>query len=228
MFIQTPSFTIVVVAALALGIGTNTAIFSLVNTVLLKPLAFPDPERIVLFQNVFKQGGRGGGASPNEYNFWRDQTQSFRDVSAYAFNVANLTGEAAPEQIQMTRASANFFRLCGADVRLGRTYTAEEDLPRAPKTAVLAYGFWRRRFGGAPQVIGKRITLRGELYEIIGVVGPNLKIEIDEPPDVYIPFQLDPDRDDNGHYFAVIGRLKPGITLAAANAQLQVGYQEFK
>lgn len=228
MFIQTPSFTIVVVAALALGIGTNTAIFSLVNTVLLKPLAFPDPERIVLFQNVFKQGGRGGGASPNEYNFWRDQPQSFQDVSAYALNVANLTGEAAPEQIQMTRASANFFRLCGADVRLGRTYTAEEDLPRAPKTAVLAYGFWRRRFGGAPQVIGKRITLSGEHYEIIGVVGPNLKIEIDEPPDVYIPFQLDPDRDDNGHYFAVIGRLKPGISLAAANAQLQVGYREFK
>jgi putative ABC transport system permease protein len=141
MFIQTPSFTIVVVAALALGIGTNTAIFSLVNTVLLKPLAFPDPERIVLFLNVFKQGGRGGGASPNEYNFWRDQTQSFQDVSANALNVANLTGEAAPEQIQMTRASANFFRLCGADVRLGRTYPAEEDLPRAPKTAVLAYGF---------------------------------------------------------------------------------------
>lgn len=129
MFIQTPSFTIVVVAALALGIGTNTAIFSLVNTVLLKPLAFPDPERIVLFQNVFKQGGRGGSASPNEYNFWRDQTQSFQDVSAYAFNVANLTGEAAPEQIQMTRASANFFRLCGADVRLGRTYTARKTCP---------------------------------------------------------------------------------------------------
>jgi putative ABC transport system permease protein len=150
MFLQTPAFTLVVIAALALGIGANTAIFSVVNTVLLKPLAFPDPERIVLFQNLFKQGGRSGGASPNEYNFWRQQTQAFQDVSAYAFNVANLTGEAAPEQIQTTRASANFFRLCGADLVRGRTYTAEEDLPRAPKTAVLAYGFWRRRFGGDP------------------------------------------------------------------------------
>ena len=228
MFLQTPGFTIVVIAALALGIGANTAIFSVVNTVLLKPLAFPDPEKIVLFQNLFKQGGRSGGASPNEYNFWRQQTQSFQDVSAYAFNVANLTGESEPEQIQTTRASANFFRLCGADVVRGRTYTAEEDQPHAPKTAVLAYGFWRRRFGGDPQVMGKRMMLSGESYEIIGIVGPNLKIEIDEPPDVYIPFQLDPDRDDNGHYFSVIGRLKPGVTVAAANAQLQAAYSEYK
>lgn len=90
------------------------------------------PEKILLFQNLFKQGG----ASPSEYNFWRQQTQTFQDVSAYAFNVANLTGEAAPEQIQITRASANFFRLCAADVGRGRTYAAEEDLPHAPKTAV--------------------------------------------------------------------------------------------
>lgn len=150
MFLQTPGFTIVVIAALALGIGTNTAIFSVVNTVLLKPLAFPDPERIVMFQNLCKQGGRSPGASPNEYNFWRQQTQGFQDVSACAFNVSNLTGDASPEQIQTTRASANFFRLCGADLIRGRTYTGEEDLPRAPKTVVLAYRFWQRRFGGDP------------------------------------------------------------------------------
>jgi len=227
MFRQTPGFTLIVIAALALGIGTNTAIFSVVNTVLLKPLAFSDPERIVVFQNLFKQGGRSQGASPNEYNFWRQQTQGFQDASAYAFNVANLTGDASPEQIQMTRASANFFRLCGANVVLGRTYTAEEDVPHAPKTAVLAYGFWRRRFGADPGVIGKQMMLSGESYEIIGVVGPNLKIEIDQPPDVYVPFQLDPVRDDNGHYFTVIGRLKPGVTLAAANAQLQAGYDGY-
>jgi putative ABC transport system permease protein len=227
MFLQTPGFTIVVILALALGIGTNTAIFSLVNTILLKPGTVPDPERVMLFQNVFK-GGRGGGASPNEYNFWREQTQSFQDVSAYAFNVANLTGDATPMQIQMTRASANFFRLEGADIIRGRSYTAEEDLPGAPKTAVLAYGFWQRRFGSDPQVIGKRMTLSGEQYEIIGVVGPNLKILIDEPPDVYVPFQIDPVRDDNAHYFNVIGRLKPGVTVAAADAQLLAAYQQYK
>src|SRR5215472_5107065 len=228
MFRQTPGFTIAAIGALALGIGANTAIFSVVNTVLLKPLAFSDPERIVVFQNTFKQGGRSQGASPNEYNFWRVQTESFQNVSAYAFNVANLTGESFPEQIQATRASANFFRLEGADIVRGRTYTAEEDLPKAPKTAVLAYGFWQRRFGGDPQVIGRRITLSGESYEIIGVVGPNLKIEIDEPPDIYIPFQIDPNKIDNGHYFTVIGRLKPGVSLAAGNAQLQAGYEEYR
>ena len=103
-----------VVATLALGIGANTAIFSVINTVLLKPLAFHDPERIVLFQNVSKQG-RSSGAAPNAYNFWRQQTQAFENVSAYAFNAANLTGEGAPEQIPITRASVNFFRFCGAD-----------------------------------------------------------------------------------------------------------------
>jgi len=228
MFRQTPGFTIAAIGALALGIGANTAIFSVVNTVLLKPLAFSDPERIVVFQNTFKQGGRSQGASPNEYNFWRAQTGSFQNVSAYAFNVANLTGESFPEQIQATRASADFFRLCGADVLRGRTYTHEEDLPKAPKTAVLAYAFWQRHFGGDPQAIGKEITLSGERYEIIGVVGPNLKIEIDEPPDVYIPFQLDPERDDNGHYFTVIGRLKADASLAQANAQLQAAYAQYR
>jgi len=114
---------------------------------------------------------------------------------------------------------------CGRLAR--RTYTAEEDLPKAPKTAVLAYAFWQGRFGGDPEVIGKSITLSGERYEIIGVVGPNLKIEIDEPPDVYVPFQLDPNRDDNGHYFTVIGRLNPGVSLAAANAQLQAAYDVY-
>ena len=227
MFLQTPGFTFVVIAALALGIGTNTAIFSVVDTVLLKPGTYPDPDRMVMFQNVFK-GGRGGGASPNEFNFWRQQTQVAQDVSAFTFNVANLTGEGAPEQIQMTRASADFFRLLGADMVRGRSYTHEEDLPKAPKTAVLAYGFWQRRFGGDPKVIGKRITLSGEIYEIIGVVSPRLDIAIEEPPDLYVPFQLDPYRDDNAHYFTVIGRLKPGVTMAAANAQLQAGYPEYK
>ncbi|MEX2263964.1 MAG: ABC transporter permease [Bryobacteraceae bacterium] len=240
MFLQTPSFTIAAIAALALGIGTNTAIFSVVNTVLLKPFAYPDPERIVMFQNTFQRGGHGGTASPTEFNWWLQQTGAFQDVSAYAFDVVNLTGQAFPEQVQATRVSGDFFRLSGANALHGRTFAAEDDLPRAPKTAVLAYGFWQRHFGGDPQVIGKRITLSGEIYEIIGTMGPDLKkgqisetilgngdIEIAEPPDVYIPFQIDPNSAEHGHSFNVIGRLKPGITLAAANAQLQASYQEY-
>ncbi len=240
MFLRTPSFTIAAIAALALGIATNTAIFSVVNTVLLRPFAYPDPARIVMFEDTFQKSFRTGTASPAEFNWWRQQTGAFKDVSAYDFSVANLTGESFPEQIPTMHVSADYFRLCGANALHGRTFTAADDLPNAPKTVVLAYAFWQRHFGGDPQVIGRRITLNGERYEIIGVVGPNLKdgqifeqsllsgdIEIEEPPDVYIPFQLDPNSADRGHSLNVAGRLKPGVTLAAANAQLQASYQDY-
>src|SRR6266481_3510765 len=123
MFLQTPGFTIAAIAALALGIATNTAIFSVVNTVLLKPFAYRDPGRIVMFQNIIP-AGRFGSASPTEFNWWRQQTQAFQDISAYDFNVANLTGESFPEQIPTMHTSADFFRLCGANAVKGRTFTA--------------------------------------------------------------------------------------------------------
>jgi len=240
MFLHSPSFTIVAIAALALGIAANTAIFSVVNTVLLKPFAYPDPERIVMFQNTFREGFRTGTASPAEFNWWRQQTDAFQYISAYDFAVANLTGESFPEQIPTSPVSADFFRLCGANALLGRTFTREDDLPNASKTVVLTYSFWQRRFGGDTKVIGRRITLSGAAYEIIGVLGPDLKngqiseqslgsgdIEVEEPPDVYIPFQLDPNGAEHGHYFNVAGRLKPGFTLAAANAYIQAGYPEY-
>ncbi len=151
MFLQTPSFTLTALAALALGIATNTAIFSVVNTVLLKPFAYPDSGRIVMFQNTFRNAPRSGSASPVEFNWWRQQTEAFQDVSAYDFNVTNLTGESFPEQIPMMHASADFFRLCGAKALQGRTFTAADDLPNAPKTAVLAYAFWQRHFGRRSQ-----------------------------------------------------------------------------
>jgi len=240
MFLQTPSFTITAIAALALGIATNTAIFSVVNTVLLKPFSYPDPARIVMFQNMFQQGGHGGTASPTEFNWWRQQSEAFQYISAYSFDFANLTGQAFPEQIQATHVSADYFLLCGAKVLYGRTFTATDDQLKAPKTVVLTYAFWQRHFGGDPQAIGGHMTLSGEPYEIIGLVGPDLKngqisetilgngdLEIDEPPDVYIPFQIDPNSAEHGHSFNVIGRLKPGVALAAANAQLQAGYREY-
>src|SRR5262249_5402192 len=153
---------------------------------------------------------------------------------AYDFDVANLTGESFPEQIPTMHASAGFFRLSGANAVLGHTFTAEDDQPNASKTVVLAYPFWQRHFGAEPNVIGTGMTLNGERYEIIGVVGSILQggqvaerstisgdIEIHEPPYVYLPFQIDPNSSSHGHHFNVVGRLKPGFTLTAANAQLQ-------
>jgi hypothetical protein len=138
------------------------------------------------------------------------------------------------------QVSADFFPLCGTTAVYGRNFTTMDDLPNAPKTAVLAYAFWQRQFGSDPMVIGRRITLNGERYEIIGVAGRALQgdqiaeqsllsgdIEIDQPPDVYVPFQIDPNSAARGHSFNVAGRLKPGVTLGAADAQLQASYQEY-
>jgi putative ABC transport system permease protein len=232
-------FTVVAVLTLALGIGANAAIFSVVNTVLLKPFAYRDPARIVMFQNLLL-AGRTGSASPRELNWWRQQSQPFQDISAYDFDVANLTDESFPEQIPTLQVSADFFELCGANAVQGRTFTAADDLPNAPRTVVLAYAFWQRRFGGDAQVIGRRITISGARHEIIGVVGPGLQdgqiaersrlsgdIEIHEPPDVYLPIQIDADNASAGHHFNVAGRLKAGVSLAEANAQLQASFPEY-
>src|SRR5262245_25791994 len=114
VFLRIPSFTISAVAALALGIASSVAIFSVVNAVLLKPFAYSDPHRIVMFQNMFQSGGRGGTASPTEFNLWKQQIAVFQNISAYSlFDTVNITGDASPEQLQAMRVSADFFALCG-------------------------------------------------------------------------------------------------------------------
>src|SRR5438552_6402245 len=135
MLRQNPAFTAAAVAALALGIGANAAIFSVVNTVLLKPLPYPDPDRLMMFLNTSPQGS-GPGASPTKFNVWRRQTGAFQDVSAYRFNAVNLTGASDPEQIAAGQVSADFFRLFGAPVALGRTFTSDEDLPGGGRVVV--------------------------------------------------------------------------------------------
>src|ERR1044071_672487 len=126
MLRRTPAFTIAVVSALALGIGVNVAVFSVINTVLLKPLPYPDPARLMVFINVSPQGS-GPGASPTKFNVWRRQTGAFQDVAAYRFSLVNLTGTGDPQQLAAGQVSADFFRLFGAPVIAGRTFTANED-----------------------------------------------------------------------------------------------------
>jgi predicted permease len=152
----------------------------------------------------------------------------FQDVAAWTFGVANYKAGDLPEQIQQSQASASFFTLYGATTLYGRTYNQEEDRPGGRDVAVLAYGFWQRRFAADPNVIGKTITLSGIPHEIIGVVGPSLKIEVDQPPDVYVPFRLDPYSTNEGNYFQVAGRLKPGVSLASANEQLKAATAGFR
>jgi putative ABC transport system permease protein len=218
--IASPAFSLTAIAALALGIGANTAIFTVVDNVLLKPLTYPDPGRIVQFMNTYP-GGNGTSSSPVNFNMWRAQTSVFQDVAAYDFGGPgfNLTG-AIPEQVHGLHVSADYFRLFGAPVLLGRTFTAQEDSPNGPHVVVLSYGFWQRRFGGNPQVVGSTISLSSEPYTVVGVLGRSFFT--DPEADLWVPFQLDPNSTNLGHYFFVAGRLKPGVSLAQANARLKI------
>ena len=228
---QSPGFTIAAVAALALGIGANTAIFSVVNTVLLKPLPYPDPNRLLVFMNVSPQGSGGPAASPAKFNMWRQQTRAFQDVSAYRFNMLNVTGGGDPEQIATGQVSADFFRLFGASVIAGRTFAADEDRPNGGHVVVLGEGFWKRRFGGDPTIVGRSLSLDGDPYVVIGILGRFDTEAIQSPagpPDIWLPFQLDPNSTMQGHYFVAAGRLKPGVTLGVAKAQLQLATSEFR
>jgi putative ABC transport system permease protein len=226
VLIANPAFTFTAIAALALGIGANTAIFTVVNTVLLKPLSYPDPDRIVQLLNT-EPDGQWPGASPTKFNNWRAQTSVLQDVTAYDFGGPgfNLTG-AVPEQIHGIHVSEAYFRLFGAPIMLGRTFTPQEDSPNGGKVVVISYGLWQRKFGGNPNIVGTALSLGNEPYTILGVLGQSFRS--DPVSDIWLPFQIDPNSTNQGHYFMVAARLKPGITLAQANAQLKLAYGEFR
>ncbi len=227
MFARTPGFTIAAVAALALGIGANTAIFSVVNSVLLKPLTYPDADRIVQFLLTSPQGS-GPGASVPKFAIWREQANVFQDVAAYDFSGPglNLTGGAYPEQIKGLHVTLDYFRLFGAPIERGRAFTKDEDSPHGPRVVMLSDGLWRRRYGADPAIIGKNIELGGEPYAVVGIIAPNF--HFDPAPDLWLPFQFNLNTSDQAHYFVAAGRLKPGVTLQQANAQLKLAANQFR
>jgi putative ABC transport system permease protein len=226
MFRMNPGFTFAAIAALALGIGINTAIFTVVDAVLLKPLTYPAADRIVQFLLTSPQG-KGAVASIPKFHLWEQQTTVFQDVSAYDFGGPgfNLTGD-RPEQVHGIHVTRGYFRLFGASAILGRTFTAEEDSPNGGKVVVLSYGLWQRKFGGNPNVIGSALSLGNEPYTIVGVLGKSFVS--DPEADILLPFQFDPNSTNQGHYFMAAGRLKPGATLAQANALLKVAADQFR
>jgi predicted permease len=229
MFFKNPGFTIAVLAALALGIGANTAIFTVVNTVLLKPLTYPDADRMVEF---FHHPASGGGllasnlASIPIFRLYQRQTAVFQDVAAYDFTSPgfNLTGD-RPEQLHGIHVTEGYFRLFGAKAMLGRTFTPLEDSPHGGNVVVLSYGFWQRRFGGDPAIVGKWLSLGNEPYTIVGVIGKEFFSDPDA--DIWLPFQFEPESTNGNQYFQAAARLKPGITLEAANAQMKLATEEY-
>src|SRR5262245_37217271 len=228
MFLKNRAFTGAAIAALALGIGANTAIFSVVSAVLLKPVPFPDPDRVVLFMNTSPQGS-GPNASPAKFAHWRQQTSVIQDATAFRTNVVNYTGGQFPEQLRAGEVSADYFRLFGARVVMGRTFTPDEDRPGGEKVAVLSHRLWTRRFAADPNIIGKTISLSGDPFEIIGVIGPEFDIaEFGQEPEIWIPFQLDPNTVDQGHFFQAAARVKQGVTIEQAQERLKLSANEYR
>jgi predicted permease len=227
MFRQSPAFTLAAVAALTLGIGANTAIFSVVNAVLLKPVPFPDPDRLVLFLNTSPQGS-GPGASPAKFQHWKALDTVVQDVSVFRTGIVNYTGGTFPEQLRSGQVSVDFFKLFGAPILRGRTFTAEEDLPDANRVVVLSQRFWESRFNRSDDVIGTSISLGGEPYTVVGVLGEFDFSEYGPQPQVWYAFQLPPNTADQGHYFTAAGRLKPGVSLGQAQTRVAESAEEYK
>lgn len=220
-FRRQPGFALVAILTLTLGISANTAIFSVVNTVVLRPLKAPDAASLVRF--ITTTGASTSIAGAQSFDTWRQQTAVFEDVSAHRLEYVNLTEGTEPEQIPVARVTAEFFRLFRAPVLNGRTFTASEDRPGGPLVAVLSHALWTRRFQNDPAVVGRRVSLGNVPYVVIGILTSEFDTEQFEPqPDVWVPFQIDVDRVDAGNLFTVTGRLTPRTTRAAANAQLAV------
>jgi len=226
---QNPGFTIAALATLALGIGANTAIFSVVNAVLLKPLGAPDAERIVQFENT-TAGASYLAASPRNFNIWREQTTEFQDVSAHWLDHVNLNGGPNSELIPAARVTVDFFRLYGALLLYGRTFTSDEGRPKGGNVVVLSHGLWIRRFGADPEIVGKTISLGDVSYVVVGILAANFDTEqFDENPDVWVPFQIEPGSlASDGRLCIVTGRLSPGATMETARADLQRVADEYR
>ncbi len=224
---KTPGFTATAIVVLAVGIGANTAIFSVVNTILLKPLSYPEPESLVQLMDVSPEG-KFDDANVPKFNVWHQQTEIFQFVAAYDRGVAllNLTGGDNPEQVPGVHVTADYFSLFGARVVAGRTFTAAEDSSNGGHVVVLSYGLWKRRFGGNPNVVGTNIQLEGQPYLVVGVIGQEFVTKAGG--DLWLPYQFDLNSQDLANYFVVAARLKPGITLQMANAQMKLAMDEYR
>lgn len=236
-FLRSPGFTIAALATLALGIGATTAVFSVVNTVLLKPLPYLEPDRIVIFASSSPTGPRMYDASPVNFKVWSNQTGAFENISAYRYGKANMIADNHIEQIQAAVVSVGYFRLFGQRIVRGRAFTADEDQPNSNGVVVISDSFWKSVFARDPQIIGKTISIGDKLYEVIGIMSPGSETDppasfdtssVRDPIDVWMPFQIDHDSIDQNGYFNVAARLKTGVSLQAAAAQMQLVTQEFR
>src|SRR5262245_9993098 len=220
MLVKNPSFTFIAALTLALSIGANTAIFSVVNAVLLRSLPYHEPGRLVLL-SYYRERVLNDYATGAEFVEWRAQMKSFEQLAACRFDTMDLTGNFEPERLAASYASADLFATLGVVPARGRAFTPEEDTPGNAQAVIVSDGFWRRRLGGDPQAIGQTLTLGGVHRKVVGIMPPGFQFAGDA--ELWIPLGLDANQRSSrygGGKVKVVGRLKPGVTLEAGRAEL--------
>ncbi len=214
-----PGFTAIVVLTLALGIGANTAMFSVVDSILIRPLPYSDPSRLVTVGELMPNSKGMGGFSAGSLMDWRDENRTFEHLAGWANRGFNLSGaKDLPERVDGMLVSWDFFETLGARPALGRTFAAAEDLPGAPRVAVIGYALWQRRFGGDPRVAGRSVMVDGKDCTVIGVMPANFRFFYG--PEMWLPVGLSRAGGNRSTYFiSAVARLKPGMSLFQAQAQ---------
>jgi putative ABC transport system permease protein len=219
--LKRPAFTVIALIALALGIGANTAIFSLVNAVLIRPLPFPEPDRLVWMWGNIRNGGNRASVSPLDFLDYREQNHAFEHFAA-SFTVPlslNLTGAGEPERLSVSGVTGNYFQALGVQPLLGRGFSLENEKPGQDRVALLSYGFWQRRFGGNPAIINQTLVLDGESCQVVGVMPKDFSFP--QSAQLWIPMNFDRSpgmKQRKAHFLRPVGRLKPGVSLAQAQA----------
>ena len=217
-----PGFTAIAILTLALGIGACTAIFSVVNGVLLRPLDYPEPNRIVVLKESDVPGFPRYSVSPSNFLDWEKQLNSYASLAASQGTWINLTGNGEPEWLSVWKGTAHYFDVYGVKPVLGRSWVPGEDAPGKDKVVVLSHALWQRMFAGAPDVLGRSLLLNGEPYTIIGVAPAGFQTR----NDLWVPLVFPRGESANdkilAHYIDVIGRLKPGVTVQQADAELKI------
>ena len=226
MLRRAPGFAVIAVAMLALGIGANSAIFSLVYGILLKPLPYPQPERIVTIEPSFPGGGKNQDTTAAAYLFCRAHQNAMQSIAADEGSAGvNLEGD-RPERAESRRVTADYFRVLRLRPVIGRMFLPNEDQPGAPPVAVISYGLWQRRFAGQASVLGRQIVLGTRSYTIVGVA-PR-EIDSTQAADAWTPLGVEQNPEAGGSNFLVLGRLKDGVSLAQANADLGVVAEQYR
>jgi putative ABC transport system permease protein len=216
-----PGFTAIALIALALGIGANTAIFSIVNAVVLRPLPYADPDRLVWAWGNIRDRSNRASVAPLDFLDFRAQNKTFEQFAAtYTVPVpVNLTGSGEPERLSASAVTGNYFQTLGITPALGRGFSLDNEKPGNEQVTILSYALWQKRFGGNPGVVNHRITLDGKSFEVIGVMAKD--ISFPQNAELWVPLNFDASpgmKQRSAHFLRPLGRLKPGVSLAQAQA----------